>query len=112
MDYIDFKRRIEKDKSENPESWYLPEGVDIGGPPATDDDIARIEEGLGVKLPEDYVAILKDFGNFLPGAEFYSHKADSPFYIVSNQISSELVQNFVGVMPNGCGDDYGFRVVN
>ncbi len=112
MDFKDFKKLVEKNKAENPEAWRVHEELVLGDAPATEDDIARVEAELKAKLPQDYVAFLKEYGGGLFGTDVYSAKADSNFYIVDRQLPSDYVQNFVAVSPNGCGDEYGFRVVD
>lgn len=44
------------------ESWlaiHWPEGLASLNPPATDDEIAALEQALGVRLPQDYVDCLR-----------------------------------------------------
>ena len=59
-----------------------PEGLEVLNPPATDDDIQKLEAVLGFSLPEDLAQALKIHngqnpvsGPLLPGGEFLSTKA-------------------------------------
>lgn len=64
------------------ESWlsaHWPEGLGALNPPATDEQIAALQESIGLALPEDYVACLKvhngqsyGVGGLFDGAEFLS----------------------------------------
>ncbi len=57
---------------------HWPEGLASLNPPASDEQIARLEAALGVRLPADYVACLKvhdgqhGYAGLIDGAEFLS----------------------------------------
>ncbi|MDQ1832365.1 SMI1/KNR4 family protein [Massilia scottii] len=60
-------------------SEHWPEGLAGLNPPATDEQIASLEDAIGIKLPEDYVACLKihngqnpEVGGLFDGSEFLS----------------------------------------
>jgi cell wall assembly regulator SMI1 len=60
------------------ENW--PEGLASLNPPATNEQIAHLQEALGVTLPDDYVACLKihngqntNVGGLFDGSEFLSN---------------------------------------
>lgn len=64
------------------ETWlseHWPEGLGALNPPATNEQIASLEQALGITLPDDYVACLKihngqatGVGGLFEGAEFLS----------------------------------------
>jgi hypothetical protein len=111
MNYADLKKLMDEDRIQNPDQYKRDEEFKWTEPPATDDEIAFIEDTLGVKLPSDYVSLLKDYGGgVVGGPEILSAHKDSSDFILLHQPPADLVQDFVAVMENGCGDYYGFKV--
>lgn len=108
MNHQDFEKAVEETKQEQP--YLFDENRE---PPATDDHIRTIETELGVKLPEEYVWFLKRYGGGLFGyQDIYSALPTSYSFILNSQPFPLPSEKFVAISDNGCGDFYGFRVID
>ena len=95
-------------------SEHWPEGLASLNPPATDQQIADLQEALGVTLPDDYVACLKihngqaaNAGGMFDGSEFLS----TDEILVQWKVWKDLLDggDFAGITSdpaNGIRDDW------
>ncbi len=107
MNLEEFRVAVARAREEHPQ-WF-------GLPPDARPDDARIEsqqQALGVRLPDEYVDFVREFG----GGDFaflavYSMDENSDVNVVVKNREPWLNRgDFVAVADNGAGDYYGFAV--
>lgn len=109
MDVKAFRRLVAEVKAENPVLF----GLD-SDPPVSEDQVRETEALLGVELPTEYRAFVKEFGaGYFGYTNVFSATPKGHWSIVErNQAGLDELVRFVAVSDNGVGDYYGFRVRN
>lgn len=107
MNREDFATLVRRVHAEHPVWFDLP-----GDQPPTDEGLDRLQQEMGVKLPDDFTWFLKTFGggNFA-FASVYSADQSSDLYLIQNQ-SSRGPAEFVAVSDDGTGNLLGFPVID
>jgi cell wall assembly regulator SMI1 len=77
-------------------------------PPASLDSIKDAEDRLDIKFPEELIQCLLEADG--DGDALFSVQRIIDINILMNELSS--TNNFLRVMTNGCGDDFGYQVIN
>ena len=77
-------------------------------PPATHDIIKDAERKLDIKFPEELIQCLLEADG--DGDALFSVQRIIDINILMNELSAK--NNFLRVMTNGCGDDFGYQVIN
>jgi hypothetical protein len=110
MDFQAFRTLVEDIASKNPR-FFPPEDLEFSHELPLLADVVAAEEALGVKFPQDYIDYSLHFGSevFAEMLNIYSVLPDLGSYIV-NYTSD--IEGFLPVSDNGCGDYYGYRVVD
>lgn len=112
MDIVEFRELVRIARSSVPTFFEFPEANNM----IDKVSLAEIEETellLGAKLPDEYRQFVLEFGAgfFGSSVDIYSPKRGGYIYIVESQ-PPEDSQGFIAFSGNGCGDFYGFCVVN
>lgn len=109
MERADFVHAVDVARAERPGPWSLP-----GASSASETDIAEAEMALGCRLPDDYQWFVQRFGGGLFGfAEIYSVEPHSRDGVVDRNDRPWIdTSTFVAFADNGCGDYYGWRVLD
>ncbi len=81
--------------------------------PASAGEIDQVQRALDVQLPEDYTTFLKKYGGGVFGqVDIFTVDVSHNSYILIDQPRFAEGREFIAVSPNGCGDYYGYRVVD
>ncbi len=106
MDFSEFKELTSSLKAKKP-IWFSLET----DPLATDSEIEAAETQLRILLPIEYKSFVSEYGGgYFAFAIVYS-VANSDWNIVRMNQKFAIPQ-FVAISDNGCGDLYGYRVVD
>jgi hypothetical protein len=118
MDIVEFRDLVRIARSSVPTFFEFPEANNMVDKVSLA-DIEETELLLGAKLPDEYCQFVLEFGAgfFGSAVDIYSPKRGGYIYIVESQpiVESHPIedsQGFIAFSGNGCGDFYGFRVVN
>lgn len=99
MDFIRFQEVVNTYKKQKPILFQLEHDRIL-----SEDELRRFEQEHHIKLPENYVRFLLEYGGGYFGyAAIFSPDKTSQFYILHNQPPSE---QYLAVADNGCGDYY------
>ncbi len=79
-------------------------------PPATAESIDAVEHQLGVTLPGDYRWFLENYGGGIFLFVEIRGVQDGEYSLADYQTNDWVPPDFLAISPNGCGDDYGFRM--
>ncbi len=105
MEFLAFKKLVELKKSENPTIFEINSCEVVG-----DKEILDFENMLEVKLPNAYIEFLKNFGaGYFLFTNVYSVVKTSEWNVFDED---NLPIEFLCFSDNGCGDLYGFLVVD
>jgi SMI1-KNR4 cell-wall len=109
MDFDEFNALVQTTQKDHPR-WFMHGRRDA---PATDEDVLRAEEKLGVKFPPEYVSFLKAYG----GGDFcfsnvFSVNPSSKWYVVDHnaRVARLGAKDFLAISDDQAGGYYGFRV--
>jgi hypothetical protein len=109
MTLEEFKEQVERCRVCRPKLFALSE-QDMT---ASEIDIVRVEQLIGVRLPDDYRGFLAEFGGGDFGMEtFFSADSTSDWYLPSKQseICDYLPKGLIAFSDDGAGGFYAFKV--